>query len=98
MGGDTTLFDLEARRDVLTTQDPPNSGTLNTVGPLGVDANNVSNFDISGATGDAYATIDTPSGTSLHAIDLATGAATSLGIIKVGGSIVSLRAMAISPN
>ena len=35
-GGTTTLFDLDVRRDALLTQNPPNNGTLNTVGLFGV--------------------------------------------------------------
>ena len=65
----TTLYDVDITRDVLTTQAPPNNGTLNTVGSLGFDAglagsfgNAFTGFDISGATGTAYLT-DSPVGT-----------------------------------
>lgn len=33
----TTLYDIDSSRGVLLLQDRPNNGTLNTVGPLGVD-------------------------------------------------------------
>ena len=34
----TQLYDIDVARDVLVLQNPPNNGTLVTVGPLGVDA------------------------------------------------------------
>jgi len=33
----TTLYDIDSNLDTLVTQNPPNNGTLNTVGPLGFD-------------------------------------------------------------
>jgi trimeric autotransporter adhesin len=46
--GTTTLFGIDTRSDVLVIQNPPNSGTLNLVGPLGatVDASAGVGFDI----------------------------------------------------
>lgn len=85
----TTLFDIDTANDILVRQDPPNNGTLNTVGPLGVDATRVAGFDIAVSTGTAYASLvmkkcKKKSGrTSLFTIDLVTGAATELG--KIGG-------------
>lgn len=38
--------DIESNRDVLVTQNPPNNGTLNTVGSLGVNTSDVVGFDI----------------------------------------------------
>ncbi len=52
----TTLYDLDGRRDVLATQNPPNNGTLNTVGGLGFNLEKLVGFDIS-RTGVAYATV-----------------------------------------
>ena len=52
----TTLYDLDGRRDVLATQNPPNTGTLNTVGRLGSDLEKLVGFDIS-RSGVAYATV-----------------------------------------
>lgn len=47
-GGSTTLFDLDFGTDELTIQNPPNAGTLTTVGIFGVSINAESNtsFDI----------------------------------------------------
>ncbi len=44
----TALFDLDSKLDVLVRQTPPNAGTLQTVGSLGMDITGVSGFDISG--------------------------------------------------
>jgi len=73
----TTLFDVDTARDVLVRQDPPNAGTLNTVGPLGTDVAEPAGFDVAQG-GTAYAALR-PADTQLHAlyrIDLTTGRAT----------------------
>ncbi len=92
----TTLYDIDSGFDVLVTQNPPNTGTLNTVGSLGVDTNNLVGFDISGSTGVAYATLSNAFNvSSLYTINLTNGNATLVG--QVGGSATSLRGLAISP-
>jgi hypothetical protein len=77
----TLLYDLDVERDVLVTQVPPNSGVLNTVGGLGVDATAVAGFDIAPGSGFAWAVLETGNGSALYAIDLASGAATHAGVI-----------------
>jgi hypothetical protein len=52
----TTLYDIDADRDTLATQNPPNNGTLNTVGKLGVKVNELAGFDI-GSSNVAYAAL-----------------------------------------
>ncbi len=54
-GGTTALYDIDSRNDALLLQNPPNTGTLSTVGPLGVtvDANRNIHFDIYTTPGDA---------------------------------------------
>ena len=85
----TTLYVIDSRRDVLVTQNPPNAGTLNTLGPLGVNATDVTGFDIAGSDGTAYASIQLKlkfgksKRASLYKINLETGAATLVG--KIGG-------------
>ncbi len=82
----TTLYDLDARRNILAIQNPPNSGTLNTVGSVGINIKVLNGFDIA-SSGIAYAAIKSDStdgqcGVSgLYTINLATGSATSLGFI-----------------
>lgn len=74
----TTLYDLDASNATLVTQAPPNNGTLNTVGALGV--NGVVSFDIDGRTGTAYAATNG----ALYQVNLATGAASTLGSFASG--------------
>ena len=74
----TALYDIDTARDSLVTQDPPNSGTLNTVGGLGADYDDVAGFDIAANGNVAYAALSRPNEDthSLFRIDLATGRAT----------------------
>lgn len=44
----TVLYGIDYERDVLTIQNPPNAGTLQTVGSLNVDFDRVGGFNISG--------------------------------------------------
>ena len=87
----TTLYNIDTVRDVLTIQNPPNDGGLQTVGPLGLDATDRLGFDILTVNGQniAYAaiTLATPVGSesasNLYEINLATGLATPIG--RIGG-------------
>jgi len=87
----TTLYNIDATRDTLVIQDPPNAGTLKTVGPTGVTTANslVAGFDIAASDGKAYAILrslddyDGDNRSNLYTIDLATGTATFVG--KIGG-------------
>ncbi len=93
----TQLYGIDTGLDILVTQ-ANSAGTLATVGPLGVNFGAVGGFDISGsgANGVAYAVM-LPANTSvsnLYEINLATGAATNLGMID-GGAIIS--SMAVAP-
>lgn len=84
----TTLYDIDTGLGVLATQSPPNSGTLNTVGSLGVTTNSTAGFDISQA-GIGYAVLkvsgkpakDRCGNSELFRVDLATGMVTSLGYV-----------------
>jgi len=90
---DTKLFVIDAERDVLALQDPPNDGILATVGPLGVDFGPLGGFDIwTDAAGQDHPWA--ASGDVLYAVDLATGAARSLGTIAgADAGVVSLAAV-----
>ena len=95
----TTLFNIDIGRGVLTTQNPPNNGTLNTVGSLGVSSTNQVGFDILPFAGTAFASFTAVSGaSSLYTINLATGSATLVGAIGNGQSITGLAAVADSPE
>jgi len=93
----TTLYGIDSGLDILVIQNPPNVGTLNTVGSLGVSTFNRVQFDIqplAGGGNRAFAAI-APDNLELFTINLATGAATSLGsIIGVG----DLRGLTVVPN
>jgi hypothetical protein len=79
----TTLYVIDSDADALYIQNPPNNGTLTLVGILGVDAGDIATFDISAqpSPGNAFATLVVGGVARLYSIDLATGAATSLGAI-----------------
>jgi trimeric autotransporter adhesin len=89
----TMLYNIDAAQDVLVFQDPPNDGTLKTVGALGFDFPTLGGFDIftdSKGTNTAYAL----STTSLYIIDLPTGKGTSLGAV----SSATFQGLAIPPQ
>jgi hypothetical protein len=85
--GATVLYDIDSSVDALVIQNPPNTGILNTVGPLGVDTSDQVGFDISQGTGVAYASLTVGGTAGLYTISLANGAATLVGNI---GSAASL--------
>lgn len=91
----TTLYGIEQSGNVLVTVNPPNNGTLNTVGSLNTVVTLIgSGFDISPG-GVAYAALGGPNVlVSLYTINLTTGAATSVGTLGTGAYIVG---MAIVP-
>lgn len=60
----TTLRDIDSLLDILAIQNPPNDGTLNTVGSLGVDFSDLAGYDISGLSGTPYAS----SGSSFYTL------------------------------
>ncbi len=81
----TQLYGIDFAQDTLVLQNPPNAGTLNTIGSLGFDFDEVDGFDIlslSSGNNTAYAT----SGGSFYGVDLATGAATNLSAIGDGNT------------
>jgi hypothetical protein len=96
----TTLYDIDSNLDILAIQNPPNNGTLNTVGPLGVNTSDLAGFDISGATGTAFASFVAPAGVlaSLFTINLATGAASLVGTIGASSALVDIAAVTAVPE
>lgn len=91
----TALYDLDTRRDLLVRQDPPNAGTLVTVGSLRFPTATVAGFDIvtAGGVDTAYAALSVGGApfTFLARIDLATGQAT---VTSVAAYPYSLRGLA----
>lgn len=99
----TTLYDLDAGNDALLTQNPPNNGTLNTIGSVGFDlasSSGFTGFDISGATGIAYLVGNNLTGglsaNTLYTVNLGTGAASAAG--PVSGVSGSFRDIAVVPE
>ncbi|MBX3066944.1 MAG: DUF4394 domain-containing protein [Anaerolineae bacterium] len=87
--GSTVLYNIDAAQDVLVTQNPPNSGTLNTVGALGVDAGDLTSFDIMSdrtGTDNAFASINS----TLYSINLVTGGATAIGGIASPEAVIAI--------
>jgi hypothetical protein len=91
----TALYGIDAGTDTLVRFGSPNAGTLNTVGTLGMGTNlNINvlgGFDISGATGMAYAVTQNTSlsKSTLWGINLATGAGMDLGEVAGGETLVA---------
>lgn len=93
----TTLYNIDSKLDILTTQGTtpdvtpaisPNDGTQLTVGALGVDASDTVGFDISEGSNTAYAAIQLTGETSsrFYTIDLTTGKANPVGTTPIGGA------------
>ena len=85
----TVLYDIDRQLAILTTQNPPNDGKLNTVGSLGLEFNDLTGFDIA-PSGVAYAVLkvtgkDQPKHTcgnsDLYTVNLQTGAASRIGSV-----------------
>jgi hypothetical protein len=90
---ETKLFDIDTGLDVLVLQDPPNDGTLVTVGALGIDAGAATGFDIHSDPAGGERGLAAIAG-ALYEIDLETGAARLLGPIGPGGlAVVALAAV-----
>lgn len=95
----TQLYNLDTARNALVLQNPPNNGTLVTVGLLGVDIGDNAGFDIAATDGAAYAAVHAATGSTpqLHRIDLATGRATLVGRIGGGTLVRALAAAGTAP-
>ena len=80
----TTLYGIDSNLDILATQVPPNSGTLNTIAaittggaPLNISAN--ATFDIASDGAAFFA-----DGSQFYTLNLTTGVATLIGAIGAG--------------
>ena len=87
----TTLYNVDETASRLVSQNPPNNGTLNTVGALGVSVSTLgqsTDLDIAYAGGQnvAYLSVATANSittatTTLYTVNLSTGAATAVGTL-----------------
>ncbi|MFA9192498.1 DUF4394 domain-containing protein [Flavobacterium sp. FZUC8N2.13] len=75
----TQLYDIDFAQDKLYLQNPPNNGTLEEVGSLGVDFSGVGNFDITPDNGCALAVTFDNNASTLYKINLTTGKADNVG-------------------
>jgi hypothetical protein len=83
----TTLYDVDTALDVLAIQNPPNDGTLRTVGKLKLNVDSAGGFDIA-ADGEAIAAFSRSGGSRIYSVDLKTGKVKLIG--KVGrGSVLT---------
>jgi hypothetical protein len=95
----TTLFAIDrydsqlARVGGVDALPSPNSGVVTDLGALGLtlSATADAGFDISGATGAAYAALTSSADglTRLYTVNLATGAATAVGLIASGSTEIA---------
>jgi Domain of unknown function (DUF4394) len=78
----TTLYGIDLATCNLVRQSPPNDGILHSVGShnIGQPLQSVG-FDISGQSGEAYATFDVGDGFKLYRIDSSSGAACLVGAL-----------------
>lgn len=88
----TTLYGIDSNLDILVIQNPPNDGTLTTVGSLGFNTSDSVGFDISSTSGRAFASLTSPGGaaSSLAMVNLNTGAATVIGAIGGGQPVAGI--------
>lgn len=89
---ETRLLVMDAGRNTLVLQNPPNDGVLNTLGALGVDIPATTAFDIrtSGSTNEGFALVQVSGGSDLYTVNLTTGASTRVGRIGIGGTLRGL--------
>ncbi|MBL7774899.1 MAG: DUF4394 domain-containing protein, partial [Saprospiraceae bacterium] len=101
----TTLYNYDDSLNILTSQIPPNSGTLNTIGSTGITANLTdpsTDMDIFynpfNGVNTAYLTANTGMSASdmLYTLNLATGSATAMGRIGNGIAVTDI-AVTIQP-
>lgn len=92
---ETILYDVDVPMDVLVKQAPPNDGTLNTVGKLGVNAKGPVAFDIEsdGKMGNKGWLI---ADNTLYSVNLDNGKASRLG--KIDGSSEPITDIAVWPK
>lgn len=92
------LFYIDSVSDALYRTAAPGGGVFTLVGSLGFDTTDVIGFDIAGIDNEAFAVLDGGMGTSLFSIDLATGAATSVGTYGGRGQLIGLTVAQVVPE
>jgi hypothetical protein len=104
--GTTTLYNYEDSLNVLTVQNPPNNGVLNSVGASGLVVNLADPstdmdiyYDQANGTNTAYlvANVGTSTSDNLYTINLTTGGTTLVGKIGLGIAITDVAAFLTVP-
>lgn len=95
----TQLFGIDTGRDRLVTFANPANGQYTTVGALGFDATELGGFDVSGATGTAFAafTNSAQSRTTFGSVNLTTGAFTPIGEVGGGNFLTAMTIVGAVP-
>jgi trimeric autotransporter adhesin len=91
----TTLYGIDLATQSLVIQNPPNAGTLTTVGSLNTIAFPEASFDIEGSTNRGFAVLN---GIEFSSINLTTGAATYIGDIATNSSIIGITSISAIPE
>jgi hypothetical protein len=88
----TTLYGIDTGRDRLVTFANPSNGQYTTVGALNFDATELGGFDISGASGTAFATFTNAnqSRTTFGTVNLTSGNFTPIGEVGGGNILTSM--------
>lgn len=94
----TALYNIDITNSRLLLQSPPNDGTVVPVGPLNVTIEAGTGFDVLtvGSANTAYAALRVAATTGLYTVNLATGAATSVGAIGGNPTLVGITTSAAS--
>lgn len=88
---DTLLFGIDSNLDTIVLQAPPNNGTLNTVGFLGLDTNSLVGFDvITNPDNMAYGLFSDGSGHQLYRIDIFESQLTLIGTLNTDRTVIDL--------
>ena len=86
----TVLFVLDSQTDTMFRQDPPNNGTLVSIGSLGVNIDADSGFDIGGTSGSAFALLKVNGVTGVYSLNTTTGAATKVADLNIQATAMAV--------
>lgn len=86
----TALFVIDSQMDALFRQDPPNNGTLVSIGNLGVNVDADSGFDIGGTSTTAFALLKVNNVTGIYTINTVTGVATKVGDLNIQATAMAV--------
>lgn len=92
----TQLFDIDFTQDKLYLQNPPNAGTLEEVGSLGVDFAGVGNFDILPDNSSALAVTYDNNVSTLFTVNLTSGKAEKVGVFGLAVIGIAFKTNAVA--